>query len=103
MALEKQFLKSRPVCKVRFTIAAGDLHGASQASVVGEFNGWDPKATPMKPQKDGSLSAVLEIPSGREYRFRYYFTDKHRWMNEPHADGYEYCPFAASDNSLLNI
>ncbi len=102
MALEKQFLKSRPVCKVRFTIPAEDLHGASAASVVGEFNDWNAEAAPMKPQKDGSLSVVLEIPAGREYRFRY-FVDYHRWMNEAQADGYEYCPFAGTDNSLLNI
>ena len=102
MALEKQFLKSRPVCKVRFTIAAEDLHGASSASVVGEFNDWNPEATPMKPQKDGAFSVLLEIPAGREYRFRY-FLDKSRWVNEVQADGYEYCPFAGVDNSLLNI
>ncbi len=102
MALEKQFLKSRPICKVRFTIPAEELYGASEASVVGEFNDWNTEAAFMKPQKDGSLSVMLEIPAGREYRFRY-FVDNQRWMNEAQADGYEYCPFAGTDNSLLNI
>jgi 1,4-alpha-glucan branching enzyme len=102
MALDKQFLKSRSVCKVRFTISAEEASGATHACIVGEFNEWDPAAGLMKLQKDGSLTAVLEIPVGREYRFRY-FVDHCRWLNDSHADGYEYCPFSGCDNSLLNI
>ena len=102
MALDKQFLKSRPVCKVRFSISAEEANGASEGCVVGEFNEWNAAASPLKLQKDGSLTAVLEIPTGREYRFRY-LVGKHRWLNEPEADGYEYCSFAGCDNSLLNI
>ena len=102
MALDKQFLKSRPVCKVRFSISAEQANGACEGYVVGEFNQWDTTATTLKLQKDGSLSVVLEIPVGKEYRFRY-LLDKDRWLNESQADGYEYCPLAGCDNSLLNI
>ena len=102
MALEKQFLKSRNVCKVRFTIPASEAAGMRQACVVGEFNNWNVGASPMKRLKDGSLSLLMEIPVGHEYRFRY-LTDLQHWINEPEADGYEYCPFAGADNSLLNI
>ena len=102
MALDKKFLKSRPVCKVRFSISSEEANGASEGCVVGEFNEWDPAAYPLKLQKDGSLSAEFEIPIGREYRFRY-LVDKNRWLNDSQADGYEYCPFASCDNSLLNI
>lgn len=102
MALNKQFLKSRPVCKVRFTLPAHEVQHAQHAHVVGEFNGWNHLAHPMKRQKDGSFNLTVEIPAGREYRFRY-LIDGSRWVNESEADGYEYCHFAGCDNSLLNI
>ena len=73
-----------------------------RACVVGEFNHWDVNANPMKRMKDGSLSLSMEIPAGREYRFRY-FVNQQIWFNDTEADGYEYCPFAGADNALLRI
>lgn len=102
MALKKQFLKTKPVCKVTFHLAPECLPDARQVHVVGEFNGWDVASHPMKRLKDGGFSLQMNIPSGKEYRFRY-FVDNARWANEPEADGYEYCHFAGCDNSLLNI
>jgi len=58
---------------------------ADQAAVVGEFNNWDPTATPMKRKKDGSFSAAVNLESGKEYRFKYY-VDSSRWLNDPNSD-----------------
>ena len=38
MSVKKQFIKTKPVCKVTFTIDAKD---ATSASVVGDFNNWN--------------------------------------------------------------
>ena len=38
MAIKKQFIKTKPVCKVTFSVVAKE---ASQASVVGDFNNWN--------------------------------------------------------------
>lgn len=102
MALSKQFLKTRPVCKVRFTLSPKEIGDAGEICVVGEFNDWSHSANPLKRLKDGSFSGMVEIPAGKEYRFRY-LVDRQHWINEAQADGYEYCPFAGTDNSLLNI
>ena len=45
MSIKKQFVKTKPVCKVTFSVAAKE---ANAASVVGDFNNWD--------QKEGELS-----------------------------------------------
>ena len=45
MAIKKQFLKSKPVCKVTFTVAAEE---AKNVELVGSFNEWNAEATPLK-------------------------------------------------------
>lgn len=39
---------------------------ARETSVVGDFNGWNPGATPLRPSADGTrLEAVVDLPPGR--------------------------------------
>jgi hypothetical protein len=38
MAIAKQFLKSKPVCKVTFSLSADVVADAKDVAVVGEFN-----------------------------------------------------------------
>ena len=40
MSVKKQFIKTKPVCKVTFTVDAKD---ANTAAVVGDFNNWNSK------------------------------------------------------------
>ena len=49
MAIKKQFLKSKPVCKVTFTVPA---EKAQSVSVVGDFNKWNSQATELKKLKN---------------------------------------------------
>lgn len=43
---------------IRFALVAP---GAAHVSVVGDFNNWDPKATPLKTSRDGS-TWLIEMP-----------------------------------------
>ncbi len=82
--MNKTFLKTKKgTVKVTFELPT-DIQ-AQQAVVVGEFNNWDPTATPMKRKKDGRFSIALNLEGGREYRFRYYL-DGSRWENDPDCD-----------------
>ena len=38
MAIKKQYLKSKPVCKVTFSVPAKE---ATKVAVVGDFNEWN--------------------------------------------------------------
>ncbi len=102
MAIKKHELKSRPTTKVRFSISAEDANGAEKASVVGDFNNWNPLANPMNRTKTGAFSLELELPKGDTYRFRYYLGNE-TWLNDTEADGYERCPSYGEDNSLLHL
>ncbi|UZP69027.1 isoamylase early set domain-containing protein [Desulfovibrio mangrovi] len=101
MSLNKQFLKSRPVCKVKFSLNKDEANGCNELFVVGDFNGWNENACPMKKNKDGSFSALVELETGKDYRFRY--LSKGQWYNDAEADRYEYCSFAMADNSVISL
>ena len=45
MAIKKQFLKSKPICKVTFSVPAEE---ANNVVVVGDFNEWNTEATNLK-------------------------------------------------------
>ena len=95
--LKKQVLKSKPICKVTFTLP--ETIKAESAYLVGDFNGWDEKATPLKPLKNGHFSVTLELEKGREYQFRY-LVNNTEWHNDWHADKYVPNPFSG-DNSVV--
>jgi hypothetical protein len=63
MAIRKQVLKSKPVCKVTFKIPEKVGNAATQAHVVGEFNGWSTSATPMQRSKPLGLRSHLKPDS----------------------------------------
>lgn len=96
--LKKQFLKSKPVCKVTFTLP--EQIKAESAYLVGDFNNWDEKATAMKKaKKNGQFSITLELETGRDYQFRY-LVNGTDWHNDWNADKYVPNPFSG-DNSVV--
>jgi 1,4-alpha-glucan branching enzyme len=101
MALTKQYLKSKPVVKVTFTLPAEAVEKSEKVSLVGEFNGWNPEeAIALKKQKDGSFKAILELVAGKEYQFRY-LLDNEKWANDWEADKYVPAGINAEENSVV--
>jgi len=100
MSIKKQFLKSKPVCKVSFKVSKEQAENASEIAIVGDFNQWDPKAEVMKPLKDGSFSHTIELATGSEYQFRY-LADKQVWLNEEEADKFAETAFGDAKNAVI--
>ena len=82
--LTKKFFKSKPTCQVTFQLPKEIK--AKKVSLVGEFNGWDTSATPLKKVK-GVWKTTLELEQGQEYQFRY-FVNGSEWHNDDDADRY---------------
>jgi 1,4-alpha-glucan branching enzyme len=97
--LDKNYLKTRNVCKVTFSLPAA-VQGEN-VFLVGDFNEWSETATPMKRQKDGSFTVTLELDKGKEYQFRY-LVNGSEWHNDWQADRYVPNPFSG-DNSVVAI
>jgi 1,4-alpha-glucan branching enzyme len=95
--IKKQYLKSRPVCKVTFSLSPET--DADRADVVGDFTDWQP--APMDQLKNGSFKVVLELPQGKEYQFRYLLNGS-EWVNEEEADRYVPNPYAG-ENSVVAV
>lgn len=98
MAIKKQFLKSKPVCKVTFTVPAEE---AKNVAVVGTFNEWNEKATPLKKLKNGSFKGTVDLDAGNSYEFRYIVDGE--YINEQEADSFAWSDFAGADNSVLSL
>jgi hypothetical protein len=98
-SLKRRYLKT--VCRVTFKLPGQAASFASQVNLVGDFNGWNREATPMKKLRDGSFSVTLSLPKGRAYHFRY-LIDGLRWENDWCADTYAPNPFAG-DNSVVIV
>lgn len=85
MSFKKQFLKSKPVCKVSFRLDAIDTSGAKKVQLLGDFNNWDESAEPMTALKTNDFTATLELEAGKEYQFRY-LIDGSVWKNDSKSD-----------------
>ncbi len=94
--LTKSYRKSKKTtCKVTFQLPPSV--NAQAIALVGEFNDWQPDATPMKRNRDGSFSASLNLATQHEYRFRY-LLDGERWENDVNADRFVPNGFGSEDS-----
>ncbi len=100
MSIKKQYLKSKPVCKVTFRLPEEAGKSAGSACIVGEFNNWNIYATPMRKLKNGSFTVTVDLEPDREYQFRYLLDDK-TWENDWEADRYVLTPYGDSENSVV--
>lgn len=98
MAIKKQFLKSKPTCKVTFTVPAEE---AKSVAVVGNFNEWNSEATPLKKLKNGSFKGTIDLESGSSYEFRYFVDGE--YQNEQEADAFSWNDYAGAENSVLSL
>lgn len=102
MSLAKKYLKTRPVCKATFTLPPASHNGEDKVSLIGDFNGWDADAMPMKKLKNGSWSLEVELEPGHEYQFLYQLGGEH-YANDDAADGYIPNPFGTGENSVIRV
>lgn len=102
MSIKKQFLKSKPVCKVSFKLTKAEANSASKVYLVGDFNNWNEKADELNKLKDGSFSSSLELETGRDYQFRY-LADGKSWFNDNEADRYEASGHGDAQNGVLSL
>jgi 1,4-alpha-glucan branching enzyme len=98
MAITKQFLKSKPVCKVTFSIPAEE---AKKVSVVGSFNDWNEKKTVLKKLKSGIFKGTVDLETGNSYEFKYVIDGN--YVNDEAADAYAWSDFAGTENGVVKL
>ncbi|MBN1117864.1 MAG: isoamylase early set domain-containing protein [Bacteroidales bacterium] len=101
MSIKKNYLTTKPMCKVTFKLDKNLANSAHNVNLVGDFNEWNETNIKMKKLKNGDFSVSLELDLGKDYEFRY-LVDSIDWLNEPEAD--KYAPNAFhSENSVVTI
>ncbi|WP_026935134.1 isoamylase early set domain-containing protein [Christiangramia echinicola] len=96
MSITKQYLKSKPECKITFCVPAKEAH---KVEVAGDFNSWE--LSELKKYKNGNFKGQFNVPVDQKYQFRYIIDGQ--WINEAEADGYQWNDFAAAENSVLEV
>jgi 1,4-alpha-glucan branching enzyme len=96
MSIKKQFIKTKPVCKVTFSVDAKD---AAAVSVVGDFNNWSAEAGAMSKLKNGTFKVTYDLNKDTSYEFKYIIDGA--FVNDPESDSYIWNDFAGAENSLL--
>jgi 1,4-alpha-glucan branching enzyme len=102
MTLVKKYLKSKPICKVKFELPKANAKDSQQVSLVGDFNQWNEQEGAMKKQRNGNFVLTLDLATGAEYQFRYILDGKH-WENDPSADKYVPNNVCGADNSVVVV
>jgi 1,4-alpha-glucan branching enzyme len=100
MSVKKQFLKSKPVCKVSFRLDANEAPEAKTVQLLGDFNNWDKSIEPMNTSKTNDFTATLELETGKTYQFRYLINGK-VWKNDSQADYFAANSFG-EENSVVS-
>jgi 1,4-alpha-glucan branching enzyme len=100
--LKKHYESSSDSCRVTFTLKQEEAAGAQEAFLVGDFNNWNPSASPMHANAAGNFELTVTLLSGHEYQYRF-FLDGLRWENDWNADKYVSSPYGNAENSVVIV
>ena len=98
MAIKKQFVKTKPVCKVTFSVEAKE---ANHVAVVGDFNNWNAEEGAMSKLKNGTFKGAFDVAKDNSFEFRYIVDGT--YINENQADSYRWNGYANAENSVLDV
>ena len=88
---------NRDRVRVRFSVP-GSIW-ADTVYLVGDFTGWEKEALSLD-RRDEEWAITLDLPKGKEYRYRYLF-DGFEWCNDPGADKYVPNPRGGTDSVIV--
>ena len=98
MAVKKQFIKTKPVCKVTFSLEAKE---ANNVAVVGDFNNWNPEVGELSKLKNGTFKGAFDVEKDNSFEYKYIVDGA--YFNEVEADSYRWNEFAGAENSVLEV
>ena len=81
---------------VRFDLFAPE---ASSVCVAGNFNNWNPQASPLRPMQAGKWRLPMRLPPGK---YEYRFLVDGRWRPDP-AARHQVTNFCGTMNSVLLV
>ena len=83
--MKKKFNDSKNTCHVTFSLH----HEVNSVTILGDFTEWN--AIDVPDLGENNFEITLEIPTGRDYHFRYLINNDY-WENDHDADKYAISP-----------
>lgn len=83
---------------IRVTFELPSCLWADRIYLIGDFNQWNERSTPMRQERDGVWRARVDLPAGNHYQFRYMIDGQ--WKTDNHADGFAQGHYGV-DNSVV--
>ena len=74
---------------------------ANTASVVGDFNGWNPADGVLSKMKTGVFKNTFDLPKDASYEFKYVIDGA--YVNDAEADSFVFNEFAGAENGVLAL
>lgn len=102
MSIKKQFLKSKDLYKVTWSLDKKTVDGADSVNLSGDFNGWSLEADALTKMKNGSFKITLELDPNKDYEFRY-LLDGQTWLNDQDADAFVDNNVSGEQNCVLAL
>jgi 1,4-alpha-glucan branching enzyme len=95
-----KFTNSREheVVKITFSLPASDCD--QPVSVLGDFNGWNPYAHPLRKRSNGMRSTTIEVEAGQTIRFKYLDADGN-WFCDPDTGTAVHHEYQTMDSLLV--
>ncbi|HEY89391.1 MAG TPA: glycoside hydrolase [Thermoflexia bacterium] len=94
--LKRKGFRSKEKIRVTFVLP----EGSPRASVVGDFNAWNPEANLLMRRSNQMYSSAVELDKGQRYAFRYQLAAG-GWLNEADADTEESNEFGSSNSIII--
>jgi 1,4-alpha-glucan branching enzyme len=94
--IQKTFLKTKDVCKVKFSV---DVADANSVEILGLNNDWN-SAVALKKKKDGTFSGEINLPKNTQHEFKYLINGG-EWADDDSADGKVPNNFGGNNNLLV--
>ncbi len=82
--IHKQHSPTSGHVRVRFQLPS--CIWADRIFLVGDFNNWDQKATPLRQERSGNWMVTLDLPEGQRFEFCYLIDGN--WQTDYNADGF---------------
>jgi 1,4-alpha-glucan branching enzyme len=94
--IQKTFLKTKDICKVKFSVEATD---ANSVEILGLNNDWN-SSVALKKKKDGTFSGEINLPKNTQHEFKYLINGA-EWADDDSSDGKVPNNFGGNNNLLV--
>ena len=98
MSIKKQFVKTKPVCKVTFSVEEKEVN---KVAVVGDFNNWNAEESALSKLKNGTFKGAFDVAKDNTFEFKYIVDGT--YINENQEDSYRWNSYANAENSVLEV